>query len=188
MIGGQNSVSVASLQKSRGAALRHPVGAARQRYHTLRLTLLVLRFCFSTLRLLRDLLWLKQRQIFAVTFLYQFLHRYELQRGGVHAETLAGRRGAIIEQVAEMRITRFSPNLGTLHSIRSIAFFCHAICLDGLGETGPARATIEFIQGTQERFAGDDIHVNSWLVIIPVGVMKRRLCAALTRHLVLVLA
>src|SRR5437764_11268240 len=123
MIDGQNSVSVAPVQKGGGAALRHPVGAARQRYHTLRLTLLVLRFCFSTWRLLRDLLRLKQREIFAVPFFPQLLHRNKAQRGGVHAETLPSRGGAIVEQMAEMRITRFSADLDALHSVRSVALF-----------------------------------------------------------------
>src|SRR5436190_19080753 len=139
------------------------------------------------LLLLCGLLRLKQRQIFGVTFLFQFLHRYELQRGGVHAETLTGRRRAVVKEVAEVRIARFPTDLNTLHSVRSIALFRHAILLNGLSETWPAGAAIEFVERTKERFAGDKIDVNSRLVIVPVGIVKWRLCAALTRHLVLVL-
>src|SRR5437016_2780805 len=116
MMSGQNSVFVASIQKDRDAPQRRPIGTPRRRYHTRRLALLVLRFCFSTLRLLCDLLRLKQREIFAVSFFLQLLHRNKAQRSGVHAETLAGGRGAVIEHMAEMRITRFSADLGTLHS------------------------------------------------------------------------
>src|SRR6266446_10073062 len=139
------------------------------------------------LLLLRGLLRLKQRQIFGVPFLFQFLHRYELQRGGVHAETLTGRRRAVVKEVAEVRIARFPTDLNTLHSIRSIALFRHVVRLNRLRETWPARATVEFIQRTEKRLAGDKIDVNSRLVIVPVSVVKRGLCAALTRHLVLVL-
>ena len=56
------------------------------------------------LRLILAILRLKQREIFAVAFFLQFLHRNKTKRGGVHAKTLAGRRGAVIEDVAEMRI------------------------------------------------------------------------------------
>ena len=100
---------------------------------------------------------------------------------------LTGRGGAIVEKVAEMRIARFSTNLRALHSVGRIALFRYVLRLDRFGEAGPTRAAVEFVQRTEEWFARNDVHVNSRLVIVPVGVVKRRFCAALTGHLVLVL-
>src|SRR6516225_5338862 len=73
------------------------------------------------------LLRLKQRSIFAVAFFLQFFCRNKAQRGRVYAESLTGRGGAIVEEVAEMRIARFSADLGALHSVRSIALFCYIL-------------------------------------------------------------
>jgi|SRR5215831_13320164 len=56
------------------------------------------------LRLILAFLRLKQREIFAVAFFLQFLHRNKTKRGGVHTEPLTGRGRAVIEDVAEMRI------------------------------------------------------------------------------------
>src|SRR5262249_14349803 len=108
------------------------------------------------------------------------------QRGRVHTEAFPGWLGAIVKNVAEMRIAGFRASLGALHSKRGVAFLHYAVFRDWLGETGPARATVEFIQRAEERFAGDDIHINPGVVIVPVGVVKRRLCAALTCHVILV--
>src|SRR5215831_11808681 len=97
MIGRQNSVSVTSVQKGKDAVLsrRHSgVGAARR---PCQFALFVLRFRFSAWGGVRARLWLKQRGIFAVAFFLQFFSRHKTQRGRVYAESLTGRRWAVVE-------------------------------------------------------------------------------------------
>ena len=136
---------------------------------------------------MRARLWLKERGIFAVAFFFQFFRRNKAQGGGVNTEPLTGRRGTIVEQVAEMRIARLPANLRALHSVGCIPLFRHVLGLNRFGEAGPTRAAVEFVQRTEEWFAGDEVDVNSRLMIVPVRVVKWRFSAALTRHLVLVL-
>src|SRR5262245_56073586 len=56
------------------------------------------------LRLILAFLRLKEREIFAVAFFLQFLHGNKTERGGVYTEPLTSRGGAVIKDVAEMRI------------------------------------------------------------------------------------
>ena len=169
-----------------GTAPRRPTGAVRRSYHKYRFALFGLRFCFSAWGGLGALLGLKERKIFAVTFFLQFFHRNEAQRGRVYAESLTGRGGTVVEKMTEMRIARFPANLSALHPEGSIALFRYVPLLDRFGEAGPTSAAVEFVDRTKERFAGDEVDVDSRLVIVPVGVVKRGFRAALTSHLVLV--
>ena len=98
----------------------------------------------------------------------------------------AGRSGAVIKDVAEMRIACFAANLSALHSVGRIPLFHHGLRRYGLGETGPARAAVELVQRTEERFARDNIDVNSGLVIVPVSVVKRSFRAAFSRDVILI--
>ena len=57
---------------------------------------------------------------------------------------------------------------------------------DWLVEAGPACAAVEFIQRAEERLAGNNIDVDSGLVIVPIGILKWRFRAAFARHVILV--
>ncbi len=61
---------------------------------------LVIRLCLLLLALRR----LKERQILAVTFFLQFIHRDKAQCCGVYAIALAGWCRSIVKNVTEMRI------------------------------------------------------------------------------------
>src|SRR5882724_2058078 len=129
---------------------------------------------------------LKQREILAVAFFFQFIHRNEPQRGGVYAVALAGWSGTVIKDMAEMRIACFATNLGAFHSEGRILLFGYLFWRNGLGETGPACAAVEFIKGTKQRFARDNIDINAGLVIVPVSIVKRGLGAALPGDVILI--
>src|SRR4029453_3579684 len=88
---------------------------------------LLFRLCLFATRLLLLWLWLKQGGIFAVAFFLHFFRRNKAERRRVYTESLTGRRGAIVEEVAEMRVARFPTNLGALHSVRSIAFLRYVL-------------------------------------------------------------
>src|SRR6266566_5332975 len=85
-----------------------------------------------------------------------------------------------------MRIARFPTSLSAFHSERGILFFGNFVWRYGFGETGPTGAAVEFIQGTEERFACDNININAWLVIVPVSIVKRRLRAAFAGDVILI--
>src|SRR5882724_9654044 len=124
---------------------------------------------------------LKQREILAVAFFFQFIHRNEPQRGGVYAVALAGWSGTDIKDMAEMRIACFATNLGAFHSEGRILLFGYLFWRNGLGETGPACAAVEFIKGTKQRFARDNIDINAALpgdVILIFGQLAFQLGVA----------
>jgi len=98
-----------------------------------------------------------------------------------------GWRRPIVKDVAEMRVTCFGTDFRTLHPIGGIPLFNYFVFGHWLCEAGPARAAIEFIFRREERFARDDIDINSILVIVPVGILKGRFRGAFARHLILIL-
>src|SRR5882724_622417 len=133
-------------------------------------------------------LLLKKRHVFAVPFFLQFLDRNKTHRGGVDAVTLTGRGRAILKDMAEMGITFARTNLRPLHAVGRIPLFHHFVLCNRLGETGPARTAVEFIQRAEERLTRDNIDVDSRLVIVPIGILKRSLRAAFARDVILVFA
>src|SRR4029450_5440401 len=141
---------------------------------------------FLALRLAFYAWLLKKRQVFAVPFFLQFFDRNKTHRSGVNAVALTGGGGAIVKDMAEMGITFARKNLRPLHAVGRIPFFRYFVLCNRLGETGPARGAIEFIQGAEERLTGDNIDVDSRLVIVPIGILKRSLGAAFARHVILV--
>src|SRR6266545_3176957 len=127
---------------------------------------------FLALRLAFCALLLKKRQVFAVPFFLQFLDRNKTHRGGVDAVTLTGWGRAIVKDMAEMGITFARTNLRALHAVGGIPFFRYFVLCNRLGETGPARAAVEFIQRAEERLTRDNIDVDPGFVIVPISILK----------------
>ena len=90
--------------------------------------------------------------------------------------------------MAEMGIAFRAADFGPIHSQGAIGFLEDFFFGDRFGETGPAASAIEFIERSEEWFAGDDINVNPWRVIVPVGVVERGLGATFLCHVVLLRA
>ena len=51
---------------------------------------------------------------------------------------------------------------------------------------GPARSAVEFVLRREERLPGDEIDINSGLMIVPVGILKRSFGGAFPRYAILV--
>jgi len=77
--------------------------------------------------------------------------------------------------MAEMGIAFRAADFGPIHSQGAIGFLDHFFFCDRFGEAGPAAPAIEFIERGEQRFAGDDINVNSGRVIVPIGIIERGL-------------
>ena len=84
-----------------------------------------------------------------------------------------------------MGIAFRAADFGPIHSHGAIGFLDDLFFGDRFGETGPAASAIEFVERSEEWFAGDHINVNPWRVIVPVGVVERGLGATFLCHVVL---
>src|SRR4029077_12233076 len=116
---------------------------------------------------------LEQREVLTVTFGDQPIDRNKPERGGVHAKPGAGRRWAVVEQVAEVGVAVRRPHFGTYHEQRAIHVLADVAGLERLGEARPARARVELVERAEQGLAGHDIHVNAGLVVVPVFVPER---------------
>ncbi len=83
--------------------------------------------------------------------------------------------------MAEVRIARFGTDLGAFHAERRIPFLGYAAWRYRFGEGWPARAAVEFVHRTKQRFTGDDTDINSRPVIVTVGVVEWRLRGGFAR-------
>jgi len=61
----------------------------------------------------------------------------ELQRGRVHAITLVGWPGSIVEDMAQVRVTYITQNLGAAHEKALILFQLDVVLIERGPETGP---------------------------------------------------
>ena len=81
--------------------------------------------------------------------------------------------------MAKMRIALAGAHFGALCSLRQIRLFHDVALRNRFGETGTPGVTIELIEGTEKRFAADNIDVDSRAEIIPMLIVKRALGAVL---------
>ena len=82
----------------------------------------------------------EKREIFPVSPFFQFFHRNKSHRSGVHAVAQACRGRSIIEDMSQMGIGVFRPNLGARHEQLEVGVGGDILLLQRFGETGPASA------------------------------------------------
>ncbi|MNV67249.1 hypothetical protein D3C71_1600410 [compost metagenome] len=87
--------------------------------------------------------------------------------------------------MAEMRVGFPAPDLGTDHHVAEVRLLLDGIFAERTGEARPAAAGIVFVSGTEQRLAGDDIHIDSVAVVIPELVVEGRFRRAVLRDLIL---
>ncbi len=80
--------------------------------------------------------------------------------------------GPVIENMAEMRIAMFAPDLGARHE-KVMVFLLHDISrLKRLGEARPSGPGFIFVLGAEQGFPGNDVDVNSFPLVIPVFILE----------------
>jgi len=127
----------------------------------------------------------KKFQILSVSLFLQILFRNEPQRCRIHAVTKARRRRPVIEDVAEMEIAMFAPDLDAGHE-KAMVFPLHDIPrLKGLGEARPSGPGIIFVLGAEQRLPGNDVDINPFSMVIPVLIPERGFGALFLSHLIL---
>src|SRR5215471_11500897 len=70
--------------------------------------------------------------------------RLELQGSRIHAIAQVGRRRAVVEDMAEMRVARAAQDLDASHAVRGVSLRSDALLIERLPETRPACAGLEF--------------------------------------------
>ncbi len=127
--------------------------------------------------LLQALFFLQKRQERFVTFIFHSFDWNEMEGGRVNGVSLSGGRFRVGKEIAKMRITSFGAHLGALHIVRSVQVLDEEIFRDRFAKCGKAGATIEFVERSEEWFAGNDVDVDAGALIIPELVLKRGLRA-----------
>ena len=85
----------------------------------------------------------------------------------------------------KMGIAVFASDLGAHHKQAAILFLNYIFRHKRPGEAGPAGAGFKFVGGAEQRFSGNNVHVNAFLFVIPVVIVKRRFGTLFLGNLVL---
>ena len=97
-----------------------------------------------------------------------------MEGGRVDGIALSGRRRRVGKEMAKVGIASFGAHLGALHVVRSVQVFDQEIFRDRFGKRGQAGAAIEFVERSEEWFAGNDIDVNAGALVVPELILERR--------------
>jgi hypothetical protein len=105
----------------------------------------------------------------------------EVQRRGIHAITLAGRAGAIVKDMSEVRSAFVAHHLHAPHSVARIGLGSDAFRSDWRRETGPPRAGIGLEQGIPAAYAA----IGAILMMVPIFSGEGWFGAFAASHLIL---
>jgi hypothetical protein len=124
-------------------------------------------------------LFLEKRQNRFVAPVLQFFDRDEMEGGRVNNVTLSRGRFRIDKDIAKVSVASLGVHLCTLHVVRSIQALCEQIFRDRFAECGLADASVEFVERSKQRFAGNDVDVDASLLIVPELILESPLAATL---------
>jgi hypothetical protein len=109
----------------------------------------------------------------------------ELQSAGVDAVPLARRRGAVVEDVAEVATATFAQDLGAGHAETRILPELDVLRHRGLVEARPAGAGVELRPGGEQLRAAARASVGAVVLDVDVLAGERPLSRLTPQHLVL---
>ena len=113
------------------------------------------------------------------------LNLLEIQRRRVHAVALLGRLGAVVEDVAQVRIALAAQHLHAPHAVAGVRLHPDVFRRYGRPEAGPSGARIVLGVRMEQRRAAADALVRAGFVIVPMFAGERRLGAFRARDRVL---
>src|SRR5215510_12194774 len=87
--------------------------------------------------------------------------------------------------MAKMAVAMTGANLSPNHAMAGVSLLDHIFRLDRPGEARPARVTVKLVDRSKQRLARHDIHVNTRIFVVPIGVIKWWFCSVTLRHLIL---
>src|SRR5690606_18083500 len=82
----------------------------------------------------------------------------------------------VAEDVPEVRVGAARTDLDAQRPEGPVAAGHHALGLDRLREARPPRARVILVERAEERLAVDRVDVQAGTEVVPVSVLKRRLC------------
>ncbi|SRR5713101_345858 len=125
----------------------------------------------------RALLFLQKRQERFVTFVFHSFDWNEMEGGRVNGVTLSGGRFRVGKEMAKMGVTSFGAHLGALHIVRSVQLLDEEIFRDRFAKRGHADAAVEFVERSEQWFAGNDIDVDPGPLVVPELILESSLGA-----------
>src|SRR6202162_3983078 len=134
----------------------------------------------------RGRLFFQKRQERFVSCLFHSFHWNEMEGGRVNGVALSSGRLRVGKEMAKVGIASFGAHLGALHLVRSVQVLDEEIFRDRFAQRGHAEAAIEFLERSEEWFAGNDIDVDAGALVIPELVLEGGLCATFTHDKILV--
>src|SRR5208282_2132886 len=84
-----------------------------------------------------------------------------------------------------MIISFFASYFGTSGKYALIFFLHYVSRFQRFGKTGPAGAGIEFIPRTEKRLPGNNIHIDTLSLVVPILIMKCHFSAVFLSYLIL---
>lgn len=108
--------------------------------------------------------------------------RLEVEGDGIHAESLIGWGGPIIEDMSEMGVTACADDLRSLHAVGVVFAVNDAVFPNGLEETWPAARAGKLCIGAEQLVSADSTVVRSLYLRIPVLSGEWAFSCLLTRN------
>src|ERR1051325_194213 len=109
----------------------------------------------------------------------------KLQRGGVDAVTQAGRGGAVVKHMPEVRVRTAAHPLGRAHEQAVVPLRFDVVRPDRLPVTRPAGAGLELRVRTEQFLSAADAAIRARFVVVPILAREGALGTLLARHPVL---
>jgi hypothetical protein len=100
-----------------------------------------------------------------------------MEGGRANGVTLSSGRFRVGKEIAKVGVTSFGAHLGALHIVRSVQVFDKEIFRDRFAECGHADAAIEFVELSEEWFAGNDIDIDAGALVVPELILESPLGA-----------
>src|SRR5204863_8826457 len=101
-------------------------------------------------------------------FLLRTFVNAQVEHCGVHAIALASWSGAVVEDVAEMRLAARAEYFGARHAVRAVGVLGDGALCNRRVEAGPARPGIEFGFRVEQILSADGAAVDAGAVFVPV--------------------
>src|SRR5205807_4026221 len=109
----------------------------------------------------------------------------KFKRYRVQAVALMGRRWAVVEHVAEVRVAARTADLDPAHAVAVVGEIRHVVGIERLEEARPAGARVELRIRREQRQTAQPAHVRARLLVVEEQAAERPLGALVEDHVAL---
>ena len=104
------------------------------------------------------------------------LRFFQIERYGIDTKSISCWLWAVLKDMAQMRITPCTHNLGANHSILGVLLILDIVFVDWLPKARPARTGIIFCVGAEQFIAATGAAIDTIVFAVCVFAGKWRLC------------